>query len=151
MSIDPDQFHRCSIRLHAYDYSRGGTYFVTICTAGREMLFGNVRDGAMAMNEFGWIVWEEWERSAELRSELQLEIFEVMPNHVHGLVTIVPSAVESRTEDQPLRMRSRSLSSFIAGFKSSTTRRISEARGTGSIPIWQRNYYERVVRSEAEF
>jgi putative transposase len=56
MQFDPEKHHRRSIRLPTYDYAGSGVYFVTICTQHREMLFGNVRDNAMAMNELGWIV-----------------------------------------------------------------------------------------------
>jgi putative transposase len=161
-----DRLQRRSVRLQEFDYGGNAVYFITICTAGREMLFGIVRDGAMAMNEFGWIVWEEWENSAKIRSEIVLNDFVVMPNHLHALVTIVPhegdesdrqipSSEENRVADEtrahsraPLRRTPRSLGSFVAGFKSAATTRINTLRGTAGTPVWQRNYYERIVRNE---
>jgi putative transposase len=171
MPYDPERHGRRSIRAKKYDYAGDGMYFITICTAGREMLFGNIRNGAMAMNEMGWIAWEEWEKSAEIRREIELDSFVVMPNHLHGLVTIVPDdsvgahgmrpvsqtpVLQSQTSHSanpgachaPLRRAPRSLGSFVAGFKGATTRLINEARGTPGTPVWQRNYYERIVRNE---
>src|SRR5262245_55309350 len=94
MPYNPEQHHRRSIRAANYDYAGGGTYFVTICTAEREMLFGENQNGLMTLNEFGCIAKEEWERSADIRREIQLEAFVIMPNHVHGLVTIVPEGLD---------------------------------------------------------
>ena len=82
--------HRKSIRLADYDYSAEGGYYITIVTQGRVNLFGEIIDGAMQLNEFGKIVWEEWFRTAELRPNVELaeDEFVVMPNHVHGIIWI---------------------------------------------------------------
>ena len=80
--------HRRSIRLRDYDYSTTGMYFVTVCTLGCECLFGEVVDGGMRLNNFGKIVSEEGERSAEIRAELSIDAYVVMPNHFHGIVFI---------------------------------------------------------------
>jgi uncharacterized damage-inducible protein DinB len=90
MSIDPSRPLSKSMRLPEFDYAGNSVYFITLCTAKRAHFFGEGRNGGMAMNEFGWIVWEEWERSAEIRREIELDVFGVMPNHFHALVTIVP-------------------------------------------------------------
>jgi REP element-mobilizing transposase RayT len=81
--------------MPAYDYSGGGVYFITICTKGRELLFGKVKNGGMAMNELGWTVWEAWEKPAKIRREIQLGTFEVMPNHLHGIVSIIPDEISA--------------------------------------------------------
>ena len=82
---------RRSIRLQGYDYTRPGAYFVTICTYGREHLFGTVMDGGMQENELGGIVREEWFRTAQVRPYVRLydDEFVVMPNHIHGIIWIV--------------------------------------------------------------
>jgi REP element-mobilizing transposase RayT len=167
MGYRPDRHHRRSIRLAGYDYAAGGAYFVTICTAGKECLFGKVIDGRIALSSFGEIVWEEWHGSANVRRELELGPFVVMPNHVHGIVTIVgdghvvgatggrprvgaPS--ESRASAaRPYGPSQRSVGSFVAGFKSAVTRRVNALRQTPSAPIWQRNYYEHIVRDEDDY
>jgi len=115
----------------------------------------------MRSNALGDIVAEEWLRSQELRCEIQLDAFVIMPNHVHGIVIIadakVPGIVGATgpgtkpgiCDRSPLHIGSkqahgpakRSLGSFIAGFKSVVTKRINRFRKMPGIPVWQRNYY----------
>ncbi|MBI5429241.1 MAG: hypothetical protein HY938_02155 [Nitrosomonadales bacterium] len=80
--------YRRSIRLQGPDYSRAGAYFVTMCTQGRKCLFGGIESDAMVLNEFGCAVRDEWLRTAEIRTEIQMGEFVVMPNHFHGIVVI---------------------------------------------------------------
>ncbi|MDW8289818.1 MAG: transposase [Armatimonadota bacterium] len=157
---------RRSIRLPGYDYSQPGAYFVTICTHERLCLFGEVVNGQMHLSPFGQVVYEEWYRSAQMRREIVLNPDEmvIMPNHLHGIVWIVETAtvgadgcppIDRRPPHggahvrAPLQRRPRSLSSFIAGFKSATTARINAVRATPGEPLWQRNYYEHIIRDEA--
>ena len=86
------RYSRRSIRLPGYDYAGPGHYFVTLCTEERLCLFGDVEEGQMILNELGRIADEEWLRSAELRSEVKLNLHVVMPNHLHGLVIFQPQA-----------------------------------------------------------
>ncbi|MBA2278166.1 MAG: hypothetical protein H0W06_10430, partial [Chloroflexia bacterium] len=79
---------RQSIRWRGYDYGAAGTYFITICTANREPLFGAICDGAMQLNPLGRAVEFEWFCSAEIRDEVTLDAFIVMPNHIHGIVLL---------------------------------------------------------------
>jgi len=156
---DPDKHHRHSIRLRDWDYRTAGAYFITIVARGRECLFGDVVDGLMNLNAYGRIVHEEWMRSTDIRSEIALDAFVVMPNHIHAIVIIRNVGAYGRTPPVahgagahsrvPLRPP-RSLGSFIAGFKSVATKRINETRGTPGIPVWQRNFYERVIRNDRE-
>ena len=160
MKFDPQKHHRHSIRLQGYDYTQSGAYFVTLVTYQRNVLFGEIIDGEVKLNRKGEIVQEEWFASVDIRKEIRLhpEEFVVMPNHIHGIVWIeyddyhdVGANGRSPLPDRPpLRpqMKPRSLGSFIAGFKSSVTKRIrDELNETG---IWQRNYYERIIRDEKE-
>jgi REP element-mobilizing transposase RayT len=162
MTYDPERHHRRSIRLHEYDYAQEGAYFVTICARNRKCLFGEVTDGEMTMNAWGQIVYDEWVKSAEIRKEIQLDVFVVMPNHIHGIVVITRDE-DGRKHDRvgatgrsPLRQPNnaprgpakRSLGSFIAGFKPAVTKRINEIRGAPRAPIWQRNYHEHIIRNE---
>lgn len=147
------QWHRRSIRLKGYDYSQAGAYFVTLCTHNRECLFGKIVDGEMRLNELGHIVCEEWLRSAEIRPEIMLDAFVVMPNHLHGIVIFTPVGAHGRAplpspSPQPPHRKPRSLGSFIAGFKSVVTKRINQTRQTPGIPVWQRNYYEHIIRNQ---
>jgi len=79
---------RRSIRLPGYDYSQNGAYFITICAHKKQNLFGDVMDGEVRLNEFGRIVVREWRRSPEVRQELIMDEYILMPNHFHGIVMI---------------------------------------------------------------
>lgn len=149
---------RRSIRLPDFDYTRPGAYFITICVHERACLFGEVVDGVMRLNEFGEIVREEWERSAEIRAELVIDAFVTMPNHFHGIVHIDVGAHGVRplnVDDHDDRAYGRtplrppkSLGAFISGFKSVTTKRINLLRDAPAHPVWQRNYYEHIIRND---
>ncbi|MGE5529758.1 MAG: DUF433 domain-containing protein [Patescibacteria group bacterium] len=161
-----ERYHRHSLRLPRHDYARGGAYFVTLCTHERECLFGQVVAGEMCPNELGMIAREEWERSSLVRPSIQLDAFVVMPNHLHGIVIISGSTdsasagAHSRaplsesvmaTRSMPLQGTAqlprapRSLGSFIAGYKATTTKLINDLRGLPRVPVWQRNYHERII------
>ncbi len=169
MKYNPDYHHRRSIRLKGYDYRQAGAYFVTICTQDRECLFGEIVDGEMRLNELGQIVREEWFITAALRPYVRLaeDEFVVMPNHIHGIIWIVDDdAVGARRRRAPTVHRAPtvrraptateqfgqpvagSLPTIIRAFKSCTTRRINEMRRTPGASVWQRNYYEHIIRSE---
>jgi REP element-mobilizing transposase RayT len=150
--------NRRSIRLKDYDYSQTGMYFVTICAKDRKCLFGKIKNEEMELNELGEIIEEEWIKSSEIRKEICLDEFIIMPNHLHGVVFIdngddvlmEDDAAVGANGRSPLRMKPKSISSFMAGFKSAVTKRINLFRNTPASPIWQRNYYERVIRNEKE-
>lgn len=148
------QRNRRSIRLPGYDYSRAGAYFVTLCTQGRSCLFGNIVDGEVWLNRFGAIVAEEWLRSAEIRDEIELDEWVIMPNHFHGIVVITDKTGDPRcTGDRPVAPtgpRPNSIGALTGGFKSAVTRRINELRNMPGQKVWQRNYWEHIVRNELE-
>ncbi len=151
-----ERYHRRSIRLHGYDYTLPGAYFVTICTAGRACLFGEVVNGEMILNEYGRIMEEEWARSGNIRREMTLDAFVVMPNHLHGVVILNSDPLGTATVGAhgraPLRLERapRSLGAFVAGFKSAATKGINALRGSPGATVWQRNYYEHIIRDDAD-
>jgi REP element-mobilizing transposase RayT len=144
MKYNPDYHHRRSIRLPHYDYARSGIYFVTICTHQRQCLFGEICDGKMSLNQIGKIVAQEWLKSSQIRQEIELDEWIIMPNHLHGIVAITANDKDAnhdtganndrgaslaplqRNGDGFGRRKPRSLSSFILDFKSSVTKRIKE-------------------------
>jgi REP element-mobilizing transposase RayT len=140
--------------LKGYDYGQTGSYFVTVCAYNRECLFGNIVDGNMVLNEYGMIVRDEWEKSSNIRLEIKLDSFIVMPNHFHGIVFIAGAnnavGANGRSPLHRTGMGSKTLSSFVAGYKSAVTKRINELRQNPGIPVWQRNYYEHIIRGEDE-
>ncbi len=154
MRYDPDIHHRRSIRLKDYDYSQAGAYFITICTQNRECLFGEIKDGQMRLNEMGKITAIEWENTSVLRPNIELDEWVVMPNHFHGIIIILdgrgtarraPTAVEQF--GKPV---SGSIPTIIRSFKSAVTKRINEYRQMVGAKLWQRNYWERIIRNETE-
>ena len=156
MGYDRHKHHRRSIRLPGCDYSHPGAYFVTLCTYGRDCLFGAVDGGAVRLNDYGRVARDEWLRSAAPRDEIELDAFVVMPNHIHGIVVITDGAGATGrsplhyTDDGPRGPAKRSLASFICGYKPAVTRRINQLRDTPGARVWQRNYYERVIRDDDE-
>jgi REP element-mobilizing transposase RayT len=116
------------------------------------MVLGRVLGEEMILNRLGERVAEEWLRSQDIRAEVQLDEFIVMPNHFHAIVLLQRAAGEYLEwkargfQGSPAR----SISSPMQGFKSSSTRRINEARRTPGAAVWQRDYFERVLRSERE-
>lgn len=153
MKYNPEYHHRRSIRLQGYDYSQTGIYFVTICTHQRQCLFGEIRNGKMILNQIGKIVTQEWLKSAEIRQEITLDEWIIMPNHLHGIVVInnqLGASLAPLRGDECGKRKPKSLSSFIGGFKSSVTKRIKTICDHSNSVIWQRNYYEIIVRDEKQ-
>ncbi|MEM6256483.1 MAG: transposase [Cyanobacteria bacterium P01_D01_bin.156] len=158
MRYNPDKHHRRSIRLKGYDYSSPGGYFLTLCTHERKCLFGEIQNGRMILSDWGAIVAEEWKKSAQIRQEIELDVWVVMPNHFHGIVFITDVGVSGDSSQHPHRtdkkgimplMKPKSISSLMAGFKSATTKRINQLRNASVTPVWQRNYHDRIIRDEA--
>jgi putative transposase len=152
---------RRSIRLAGYEYSNAGAYFVTFCAHEKRHVFGRVESGAMHLNVYGEMVRDEWFRTAELRPNVVLDEFVVMPNHFHAIVIItcdtncetISKANVGATRRVAPTLQSNSLGSIIGQFKSMATKRINVYRAERGLPVvrvWQRNFYERIIRHETE-
>lgn len=151
MPYNPDLYHRRSVRLKSYDYSQQGAYYVTICTFQRICLFGEIENSETRLNQIGLIVQREWLRSAQIRSNLSLDEFIIMPNHLHGIIMIESDGVSPTTPRKPGLVRpANSLSTIIWGFKSTVTKQVNWLRNSPDAPVWQRNYYEHVIRDEKD-
>ena len=139
--------NRRSTRLPKYDYTRSGVYFVTICTYRFASLFGRIVNGNVQLNSLGRLVEEEWRRTELVRPSVDVDLFVVMPNHLHGLLSISDCQAEQIPE-RAATMRANSLGSIIAQFKSKVTKRSRRLANPRSVPIWKRNYYDHIVRNE---
>ena len=152
MSYDPDKHHRRSIRLKGQDYAEPGAYFITVCTHERACLFGHVVNGEMHLNDAGEIARRCWEDIPHHFPLVELDAFVVMPNHVHGMIVILgrgeksfaPTTTTTTTPQSP----SRAVGSIIRGFKIGVTKWFRA--NTDVYSVWQRGYYEHIVRSEPE-
>jgi REP element-mobilizing transposase RayT len=114
-------------------------------------MFGDVRDGEMVLNDAGRIVTEEWIKSAGIRGEIALDAFVVMPNHVHGIIVINcrgDRPVAPTSGRVPSGPKPKSVGSFIGGFKPIVTKSVNELCNTPGVKLWQRNYYEHVIRND---
>ena len=172
--------NRQSIRLPGYDYSTPGGYFITVVTFRRECLFGEISGGGMKLSPIGEIVRREWFKTAELRPyvELREEEFVVMPNHAHGIIWIsdgdldenigarvdmvgarrnvdvgarrrrAPTASETATEQFGKPMKG-SIPTIVRAFKSAVT--YCAGRELNSANLWQRNYYEHIIRDTQDY
>ncbi|MDL1896146.1 hypothetical protein FBQ82_07730 [Anaerolineae bacterium CFX7] len=175
MKFNSDQHHRRSIRLKGYDYTQQGAYFVTIVTHARECLFGAIQNGAMQSNDKGNAVAECWNALPRHFRHVELDVFVMMPNHLHGILVFVWDAVDWRWDETnrrgealtdtgatteravnvnasplPRGTQSRSLNAVIQNFKSVSTRKLNQMRDSRGAAVWQRNYYEHIIRNERD-
>ena len=155
MTSTTDRPSRHSIRLKEYDYSQAGAYFITTCVNRRECLFGEIVNGEMELNGSGQIVVEEWTKTENVRKNVILDAFVVMPNHFHGIMFFLDNAmaIHQQGTTRPgisTGLESGSIGSIMAQFKSIVTKRINRCRNNIDCGVWQRNYYERVIRNEDE-
>lgn len=167
MSYNPQIHHRRSIRLKGYDYTQPGAYWVTMVTRGREPLFGEIADDAMQLNALGKIIWAVWSR-LPAHFSIRHDEWVIMPNHIHGILFMMDDdgrgeasadgrmgianhiAADASPQREPIGTTPGSLGAIIQNFKSVSTRRINQVRDMPGVPVWQRDYYERIVRDEVE-
>ena len=143
------------MRLQGYDYRQSGAYFVTICTYQRYNTFGTVIDGNMVLNQWGEIVNEEWRRTDTVRANVELDAYVIMPNHLHGVVLIVEDA---RYIGQRGRLMNTTIPictiRLVRSGKLSDISNLSlqnvygQLAATREAPVWQRGYYEHIIRNE---
>jgi REP element-mobilizing transposase RayT len=144
MTYNPDIHHRRTIRLRGYDYSVEGMYFVTLCTEGRECLFGDITDEEMRLNNAGRIAERCWSNIPSHFPHVNLDEFIIMPNHIHGILSVVVGA----NNHSPQNGTAKTIGSVVRGFKIGVTRWMRA--NTFIYSVWQRNYWERIIRNEKE-
>lgn len=170
MRYDPARHHRRSLRLPSWDYRWAGAYFVTLTTHEREMLFGEIVDGELMPSKYGEIAMRCWQEIPAHFPHVELDEWVLMPDHLHGIIVIVDELepTDSRGEALPCggeamlrpdrRIRPHpprgckpgSLGAIVGSFKSVVTRRVNELRDGPGAPVWQRNYYEHIIRNARE-
>jgi putative transposase len=162
---DPQKHHRQSVRLKSYDYTQPGAYFVTLVAWRRQPIFGQIQAGEIRLSPAGEIVQQVWDDLPRHFNHITLGSAVVMPNHFHGIIFIEgrgeaaagitcssPSTLAAAASPShgPKGTIAGSLGAIIQNFKSITSRMIARVLGRSASPVWQRNYYERVLRNEDE-
>jgi REP element-mobilizing transposase RayT len=161
MKYDPDKHHRQSIRLPGYDYSQPGAYFVTICAYQRQCIFGEIIDGQMRLNQYGAIVAETYQWLCQRYPYLHTDEWVVMPNHFHAIMVITDKPCRGVSRNAPTinehnptinehnpTIKRKTLGRLISAFKTVSTKKINVLRDAPGIPLWQRNYYEHIIRNQ---
>ena len=121
---------------------------MTICTLGKKALFGNIAGQSMILNEYGQVVQSVWQAIPDHFSHVNNEVFVVMPNHVHGIIVI---GHNERAGFKPAPTKGYALGDIVRAFKTFSSRQINEMRKSTGAAVWQRNYYEHVIRSEEDY
>ena len=150
---NPDIHDRRSIRLQGYDYRQEGAYFVTICVQNRSCLFGEIINDTMQLNEAGSMLARQWQMLPQRFANVRLDVFVVMPNHIHGIIVLTDGIMEPPSE-ATTRVTPASLGDVVGAYKSLTTveyvRGVKASRWTPfDGKLWQRNYYEHIIRNES--
>ena len=168
--------NRHSIRLKGYDYSQPGAYFITICIQNKQCLLGNIVNRKMIMNDSGIMVRNIWQQLPKRFNHINTEIFIVMPNHVHGIISIHgrgescirpescihpeshihPESCTGDHKDRPYGTLPNTIGRIVQAFKSTTTLEyVHGVNQSAWIPfekkLWQRNYYEHIIRDQKDF
>ena len=154
-----ERHRRRSVRLKDYDYSQAGAYFITVCTHNRECLFGEVKDGEMISNDAGRMI-EKWYRELPKKFDgIALDEYIIMPNHIHYIIeNIGPVGADlcvcPRNADAGEPVCS-PLPKIVQWFKTMTTNEyIQNVKENGwqsfNGKLWQRNYYENIIRNDDE-
>jgi REP element-mobilizing transposase RayT len=143
MAFDKTRHHRRSIRWHRWNYAGQGTYFITTCSRNREHLFGRIEDGSMILSQIGQMIENTWLNLPSRFPSVDLDEFQVMPNHFHGILAL------RGEDDVPLGnvmkvFKSLAFRAHYDFLKDTGTLQFTEAR------IWQRNYWDHVVRDEQD-
>lgn len=156
---DPNIHHRRSIRLPGYDYSQEGWYFITICTQNRLCLFGEIIEDRMRLEEAGLMIDLWWRKLPGKFKNVQMDKYVVMPNHLHGIIMVGAAPrgrpdIQRENQEQSYRIAP-TLGDIVDWFKTMTTNQY--IRGVKikswkpfSEKLWQRNYYEHIIRDEKE-
>ncbi|HEY3132705.1 MAG TPA: transposase [Acidobacteriota bacterium] len=145
---------RKSIRLKGYDYTREGSYYVTLCTQNKKCIFGKVVEGQMELNDLGKIVAGSWKWLARRYSYVELDEWIVMPNHFHGILVIVGTG-DLRTvptDSNPVQKsgKIKPLGRLIGAFKTVSSTRISQLSSLSASEVWQRDFYDHIIRDRAD-
>jgi putative transposase len=135
-------------RLKDYDYSQLGAYFITICTKNRSCLFGEIDNDRMRLSSYGEIIRLSWFDLPQHYTNMELDVFVIMPNHIHGIIFLTDVGAGLKPAPTVPAGHCHPLPEIIRGFKTFSSRKINELRNMSGTALWQRNYYEHVIRRD---
>jgi len=172
---NPNIHHRRSIRLKGFDYSQAGLYFITICCQDRFCYFGHVENDAMILNEYGQIAFDEWMKLPERFPNFELDVFQIMPNHIHAIIsltnpaaaaavratlavapngnTVAHDTIGAGVNPAPTDTNT-GVSDIVGAYKSLVSNgclKIFKSNNEMMGKLWQRNYYEHIIRNEQSY
>ncbi len=180
MTLFKNRYRIETTRLKGRDYSNSGFYYVTVCVKNREMLFGEIVNNKMILNEHGKIINHCWYDLINHYENMKPDTFVIMPNHIHGIVVIFDISKKNNDGDieinidtndnvetgfkpvsttfttpltpssMPKTKKQYSLSEIIRGFKTFSARKINQLRNTSGVSVWQPRFYDRIIRDEQE-
>lgn len=164
---------RKSIRLKGYDYASCGAYFVTVCVNNRKSVFGDVLDGKIILNDAGKMAYRVWGEIPQFYNGIDIDHFQIMPNHMHGIIIMVGAGPCARPDNEKINYcniqsndyhkgqpqgvaPTLSLSDIVHRFKTMTTKQYCDGVKSRNWPsfdvrLWQRNYYEHLIRDKSDF
>jgi len=173
---NPNIHNRKSIRLKGYDYAKAGLYFITICCQDRICRFGTIEYGEMILNEYGQIAYDEWVKLSERFPNFELDLFQIMPNHMHGIIALVGATLAVAPNDNNAPNDGNSvvvgagvnpapttttattttgtISNIVGAYKSLVANGcldIYKSKNETMGKLWQRNYYEHIIRNKKSY
>jgi putative transposase len=144
------QRRKNSLRLEGYDYTQAGAYFITTTTHGRNPVFGKIENDVIALSPAGKIVKRVWLDLPRSYSRVNLDSFCIMPDHFHGIITLLPAKNISLSNSKDALDGTVFLSEIMRAFKSFTSRQINACLHTPGTTVWQRGFYEHIIRTESD-
>ncbi|GGH18852.1 transposase [Pedobacter zeae] len=158
MKYNPLIHNRRSIRLKGYDYSKAGAYFITICCEDRLHRFGKIVDDKMILNESGKIAYNEWISLSDRFSNFELDVFQIMPNHMHGIIILsdvgATLAVAKEEDNRATARVAPTIANIIGAYKSIVSNaclQLFKSHNKIMGKLWQRNYYEHIIRNQRAY
>jgi REP element-mobilizing transposase RayT len=168
---NPHIHHRRSIHLKGYDYSQAGLYFITICCQDRICRFGDVVNDEMVLNEYGNVAFNEWVKLSERFSNFEMDVFQIMPNHMHGIIlltdvgaTLAVAQINGDAQnyddahnDDDIRAGASpapTIFDIVGAYKSLVANGcldIYKSKNKTMGKLWQRNYYEHIIRNAQSY
>lgn len=134
-------------RLRKWDYSTPHWYYVTICTQKHHEWFGEIVEGQMVLNEYGEIVDKYWRKIPDHYSDIRLDEYIIMPNHIHGIIIIEDPSEVRNGHARSIRRQHQKLPVVIGSFKSSISRTINKLQNDFKFQ-WLKSYYDHIIRNE---